>query len=253
MPLSNPTRPTYSQVVTGTGLAATGIPTGTNTTARVVGGNTSGAPASGTWTAGDMVVNQDGTVYTYNGTAWTQIGAGGGGSTAGLTLIERKTLASATTTVSFLSVPQTYSGLRLAANVLWVGTTARINATFNGTTTNNVCNWWQVVQVVPNPGTNLTLTTLSTTAASATQTEIPIAIGTSAWCVIDLYIPDYASTTRTKRLYAKSATYATSNDAYYGNHSGVYNATGAFASVQLTAGTANGFGAGSTLALFGEA
>jgi hypothetical protein len=138
-------------------------------------------------------------------------------------------------------------------NILYVGTTARINATFNGNPSNTVCNWWQVVQVVPNPGTNLTLTTLSTTSANAVQTEIPIAIGTSAWCVVNLYIPDYASTTRTKRLFAQSATYATSNDAYYGNHSGVYNATGAFTSVQLTAITASSLGAGSTFALFGEA
>jgi hypothetical protein len=79
VPLNNPVRPTYAQVVTGTALAATGL-TGASTTARLVGGNASGAPASGTWVAGDTVVNQDGTLFTYNGTAWAQLGSGGAGA-----------------------------------------------------------------------------------------------------------------------------------------------------------------------------
>jgi hypothetical protein len=51
--------------------------------ARFAGGTTSGAPASGTWKAGDFVIDQTGKVWIYTGSAWV---ASGGSSATGLTL-----------------------------------------------------------------------------------------------------------------------------------------------------------------------
>ena len=44
--------------------------------ARFAGGTTSGAPTSGTWRAGDYVIDQTGKVWIYTGTAWAASGGG---------------------------------------------------------------------------------------------------------------------------------------------------------------------------------
>ena len=51
------------------GLTVNGVP-GATGGARFIGGTTSGAPTSGTWTAGDFVIDHTGKVWIYTGTAW---------------------------------------------------------------------------------------------------------------------------------------------------------------------------------------
>jgi hypothetical protein len=77
--------PVLSGEVTALDLKITGM-TGAANTIRWVGGNTTGAPVSGTFALRDAVINSDGTLYvcTVAGTpgTWTQIsGSGGGGAT----------------------------------------------------------------------------------------------------------------------------------------------------------------------------
>lgn len=101
---------TQSNIITGTALKSSGL-TGATAASRHVGATASGAPASGTFLLGDFVIDQTGKVYicTTAGTpgTWTQVGGGA----AAMTLIQRQTLASATASVSFTSVPQTYKTL----------------------------------------------------------------------------------------------------------------------------------------------
>ena len=53
----------------GGGLTVNGV-SGATGGARFVGGTTSGAPTSGTWAAGDFVIDHTGKVWIYTGTAW---------------------------------------------------------------------------------------------------------------------------------------------------------------------------------------
>jgi hypothetical protein len=56
---------------------------GASAGARFAGGTTSGAPTSGSWKAGDYVIDQTGKVWIYTGSAWVASGGGtnGGGVT----------------------------------------------------------------------------------------------------------------------------------------------------------------------------
>jgi parallel beta-helix repeat protein len=55
--------------------------TGATAGARFAGGTKSGAPTSGSWKAGDYVIDQAGKVWIYTGSAWVASGGTGGGVT----------------------------------------------------------------------------------------------------------------------------------------------------------------------------
>ena len=55
-----------------------GVP-GATAGARFAGGTRSGAPTSGSWNAGDFVIDQTGQVWVYTGSAWVASGGSGGG------------------------------------------------------------------------------------------------------------------------------------------------------------------------------
>ena len=57
------------------GVAVAGVP-GATEGARFVGSTKSGAPTSGTWTAGDFVIDHTGTIWIYNGARWVAGGSG---------------------------------------------------------------------------------------------------------------------------------------------------------------------------------
>jgi parallel beta-helix repeat protein len=63
------------------GMPVAGIP-GATEGARFVGSTKSGAPASGTWTAGDFAIDQTGTIWIYNGAKWVAGGAAAGDAAA---------------------------------------------------------------------------------------------------------------------------------------------------------------------------
>jgi parallel beta-helix repeat protein len=57
------------EVSVGGGVAVSGV-AGTTAGARFLGGTKSGAPTSGSWQAGDFVIDQTGKVWIYTGSAW---------------------------------------------------------------------------------------------------------------------------------------------------------------------------------------
>jgi hypothetical protein len=78
--------PVVSGELTALDLKASGM-TGAANSVRVVGGNASGAPASGTFAVRDMAIDSDGTIWICTSAGspgtWTQVsGAGGGGGGA---------------------------------------------------------------------------------------------------------------------------------------------------------------------------
>jgi parallel beta-helix repeat protein len=63
------------------GMVVTGVP-GATAGARFAGGTASGAPTTGTWKAGDYVIDQTGKLWIHTGSAWLA----SGGSSTGVTL-----------------------------------------------------------------------------------------------------------------------------------------------------------------------
>jgi parallel beta-helix repeat protein len=57
------------EVSAGGGVAVSGV-AGTTAGARFLGGTKSGAPTSGSWQAGDFVIDQTGRVWIYTGSTW---------------------------------------------------------------------------------------------------------------------------------------------------------------------------------------
>jgi parallel beta-helix repeat protein len=64
----------------GGGVLVNGVP-GATAGARFAGGTRSGAPTSGSWKAGDYVIDHTGKVWIYTGSAWVAAGGSGGGVT----------------------------------------------------------------------------------------------------------------------------------------------------------------------------
>jgi len=77
---------TFTGAVAAPDFAPSGL-TGATASSRYVGATTSGAPTSGTFSKGDYVIDQTGTLWicTTAGTpgTWTQVSGGGGGATLG--------------------------------------------------------------------------------------------------------------------------------------------------------------------------
>ena len=67
--LKNKAGSTVVKVPDSGGVTVSGVP-GTTASARFVGGTKSGAPTSGTWTAGDFAIDQTGKIWIYNGSKW---------------------------------------------------------------------------------------------------------------------------------------------------------------------------------------
>jgi parallel beta-helix repeat protein len=57
------------------GMSVAGVP-GATEGARFVGSTKSGAPTTGTWTAGDFAIDHTGTIWIYNGAKWVAGGPG---------------------------------------------------------------------------------------------------------------------------------------------------------------------------------
>jgi hypothetical protein len=82
--------------------------TGATLVTRLIGGNASGAPASGTWEARDCVINTDGTIWvcTVAGTpgTWVQVGGGGGVTPAMVTVAGSASADYTTTSTTFVDI-----------------------------------------------------------------------------------------------------------------------------------------------------
>lgn len=112
--------PTVSGELTALDLKASGM-TGATNSVRLVGGNSSGSPASGTFAVRDVAVDTDGTIWicTVAGSpgTWVQVsgtGGGGGGAGFGITVPDvfqqakiTDTTSKTTTSTSFVVIDNT--------------------------------------------------------------------------------------------------------------------------------------------------
>ena len=238
-----------TNTVTGTALIASGL-TGSQAATRYVGGTVSVAPTTGTYVVGDHVTAQNGTMWvcTVAGTPGTWVQVGTVGNTTASTLIERKTLTTTTTTIVFSAIPQTYTNLRLVADIWWTGATGLITTIFNGTSGNHT--YWRTLQVCPNPGVGLTTTTLSYSYSAQLNTNW--ALGQSGWCHWEGLVYGYADTTHRHRYSNHNHSLSTFNDAYNGLINGYEDRTTAITSWEFTASVLLAFSAGTSIALYGE-
>jgi hypothetical protein len=84
-------------------LAVSGL-AGATASSRYVGATTSGAPASGTFSAGDFVIDQTGTLRVYSGTSWL-VPTGTQAAYAEITSTVTQVVSSATTWTAFTGTP----------------------------------------------------------------------------------------------------------------------------------------------------
>ena len=155
--------------------------------------------------------------------------------------IETKTLDTAVSSVTFISIPATYTDLVLIANssTTTVGSSEINKMTFNS-----------------DAGTNYSTTTLAGNGSSAasfrasSQTYIragrSTANGDSYFVLNKIQIMNYANTTTFKTALAQGP----EANAYLETEVGLWRSTSAITSVTLTAGS-NNYKVGSTFALYG--
>ena len=97
------------------GVVVNGV-TGATAGARFAGGTASGAPTTGTWKAGDFVIDQTGKVWVHTGTAWAAAvsSAGAGGLTIDLTSLPLADATAATPGKSAKAAPADHQHPRIS-------------------------------------------------------------------------------------------------------------------------------------------
>jgi hypothetical protein len=161
-----------------------------------------------------------------------------------MTLIETKTLASATTAIEFTSIPSTFTDLSLKIllrsdqNVFF---TDNNNFTVNGTTSG-----YSVVALFN--GANA----FTASGASAKFSLLQGAQTTgNTFTAVDMYIPNYAgSTNKTFAWESATATNTTTDDFYIMMFAGLLTNTAPISSIRFNSGAGN-FSVGSTISLYG--
>lgn len=173
------------------------------------------------------------------------IGAGsaaGGGAT---TLIERLTLASDQTTITFSTIPATYGALRLLVHARttdsYVESTVRMY--FNNVTTAASYRYQQVIRG------GLTSTT------SGDESRIGLAAGANAlansWGDLTIDVLDYGTTTATTTAYSRGTLRVSASGIYVYNYGLNYESTDAVTRIDLVSYYGGDFVTGSIFSLYG--
>lgn len=242
----------FTGIVPASAFAPAGL-TGATAASRYVGATASGAPASGTFAVGDFVIDQTGTLWvcTTAGSpgTWTQIAGGGGGSGA-WTQIATQTLAAATASVTFSSIPGTYRALQFIFRAAVTGATTEENSYVraNGDTGANYD--------YGGPIYDYTGTSLVVTAHGDTKWLFVNLPGTSSpansMSSGVLTLPGYADTTIRKGVFGLGQQQR-DDSAQYGRDwhvGGRWRSTAAITSLTFAAASST-LAAGSTFALYG--
>ena len=157
--------------------------------------------------------------------------------------IATTTLSSASSTITFSSIPQTYTDLRVILRVSNVTATgSQINFYLNGNSINvaRVSNHASAGAVGENATTN---TYMSITGSQGTPNST-----SPSMCVVDVF--NYANTSYRKSLWANFYLYTGSSGAV-GNVGAVSLATSAINEIQLQYGGGTGFNTGTMATLYG--
>lgn len=160
-------------------------------------------------------------------------------------LIERQTLASATTSITFASIPQTYKHLQVRINGLMSSAGDVMQMRYNADTAAN----YRYHTLVGNNG--------NVTAAGVGSAQSQIRVYGVAWGTVTTYpnvaiidIHDYASSTKykTNRVFSGEDN-NTTNQGEINLNSGLWMSTSAITSLTIFSGV--NFNSGSTFALYG--
>lgn len=260
------TQPTASG--TGTVIATPGMPGAANPV-RIVGRNASGAPTTGTFQVGDVVVNTDGTEYVCSAAGtpgtWVQIGAISYGTPSNIdasltslstgslttvaradhvhtisnamTFIGRVTLSVDASSLTAINIPQTFNNLMLLieTKTTWTGATDTAALRFNGLST-----------AVYGSYTSSTATNQIDFATQGTLSA------TTAFSCGTMFIYNYTDTAKHKRVSLNNAYYITAfNDGYNFWQQGTFLSNNAITSVQLLNTSGQSLKAGSRITIYG--
>jgi len=249
--LSTPQSIGTSSSPTFASLAFGGL-TGATTAIRIVGGTASGAPVSGTFSTGDVVIDVTGNIWvcTAGGTpgTWGRVGSGGSGA---VTQINKTTLGSPASSISVSSISGSYNALWLILDgrsstsatfttaLLQLNSDTAANYDWNRADTNTSGGWATNSGGIGDTSVNLGYINADTSPASTSS-------GTS------ILIPNYAGTTFHKHLEINYSlkTANSAGSVYRGVASGWWRSVAAITAVTLTP-TAGNFMTGTTLLVYG--
>ena len=153
--------------------------------------------------------------------------------------IATTTLGSAAATITFSSIPATYTDLRLVLNPKMTAA-ANLEVTFNNDTATNYSNTY----ILGNG-------TAASSSRASSQSKIfatgdQIALGLWALVTMDLF--SYAGSTNKTALFVQSSD--NNGSGYVANTVGLWRSTAAITSIKYTAGSGN-FDIGTTATLYG--
>ena len=166
------------------------------------------------------------------------------------TLISSQVLASSASTVTFSSIPATYTNLVVRCSVRSATSSGQdyMLLQFNGDTATN----YSMTMIYTNATTATSYRTTSTT--SIDQNPIDLSTNTaSTFSNNEFYIPSYLSTTsRPMSHFGVAEGNVTTNAAWMAANAGLYRGTSAITSLTLTdANGGSGFAATSSFYLYG--
>jgi len=149
------------------------------------------------------------------------------------------------TTITFSSIPSTYTDLtlRVSARVDSASGSATVLVRFNSDSASNYSS------------TYLAGDGSSTYTSRASQTSYPLAVNGSTFTAntfasVELYLPTYTSTA-SKPLYSTSIIENNGTEGWLWSRAGLYRGTSAISSIVLTDNAAGNFISGSTFYLYG--
>jgi len=240
-------------ICTTAGTPGTWTQVGAPTTSVTMGGDVTGSSASATvaklqGTSVSATAPTSNQVLQYNGSAWTPATFG----SSAMTLISSQTLASATATVTFSSIPQTYSQIMLivTASSTYTGSNVdnfqlQVNSVSSGQHYNQLTIFYanalatnQAVGYIGSGGTYFS----SGTGTLVTHSQL-----TSQPTTMEILFPNYSKTTIAKNYIGSIFSYTT----FYQNFqmAGTVNTTSAISTLTFTC-NAN-YQAGSAFYLYG--
>ena len=153
-------------------------------------------------------------------------------------VISTQTLGSAAASVTFSSIPQTYTDLVLVSQIQNTGSLQRIDLRFNSDSSSN----YSVTRIY---GSGSTASSDRFTSASG----IDIAyVATSGYCIVNNSIMNYSNTTTFKSIVGRWS--SEGNSGYTAALVGLWRNTAAITSMVLTPLGVN-FATGSTFTLYG--